>query len=605
MNIKLIFYIFSALFIPLSLTSAGENYQFSPPIKGEIYLSSLFGDYRPGHFHAGVDMRTGGKPGRRLYAADDGYIWRVMTTFNGYGKALYLKTKSGHYFVHGHLQDFAPPVSKRVFNEQLKNQSYKTNLFFKPGEFPVKKGEFIGHTGQSGAGAPHLHYEVRSPDNKPVNPLTQNILIDDTRNPEIISIALVQFGERTDPGSVLSKEIYDCGYNNSTGEYEIEQPITVAGKFAFELNAYDRINHYNGNMGVFQISFYFDSQLIYRYRADTLEFDSFKQSDYVRDYELWYRSLGAHPDPKRIDKDRYSFYRLYLVPGDNQPTVKLCVGDGYFSSIPGRTSGFNKVSTGKHYVDIVLTDSNGNSSELSFTIDVVEKPPVNLRRPSPEFVSGAKPTDNGMTFLDGGIHVDLTPQKLYYPEKFWAREISEAPLVSGYHIIRQFELYPRFTFFKDNAAMSVELAPASSGKNYYCIGWQDIDGEYVFAGNDFNSDSSSVGCKIGATGRFAVVVDSIAPELELLRPRMGWKLKSGNGVTIQIKMEDNFSGLGSEDDLKFYLDGKWMPAEYDSDRDLIEFKAPFRLDKGKHTIMLKVSDQCGNESSLQSYFHVM
>jgi len=41
---------------------------------------------RSGRFHVGLDLRTGGRVGARVYAPVDGYIWRVKMAYLGYGK---------------------------------------------------------------------------------------------------------------------------------------------------------------------------------------------------------------------------------------------------------------------------------------------------------------------------------------------------------------------------------------------------------------------------------------------------------------------------------------------------------------------------------------
>ena len=65
------------------------------PIKLAPDLSSRFCDHRNGHFHAGLDIRTKGRSGYRIYAVGNGYIYRISIAHNGYGKALYLRLEDG------------------------------------------------------------------------------------------------------------------------------------------------------------------------------------------------------------------------------------------------------------------------------------------------------------------------------------------------------------------------------------------------------------------------------------------------------------------------------------------------------------------------------
>ncbi|MCM2272814.1 MAG: hypothetical protein NDJ18_09715, partial [candidate division Zixibacteria bacterium] len=60
------FFIRLAALVTIHLTISATTTYTAPaawPLKGEIDLSSGFGDYRSGRFHAGLDLRTGGVPG--------------------------------------------------------------------------------------------------------------------------------------------------------------------------------------------------------------------------------------------------------------------------------------------------------------------------------------------------------------------------------------------------------------------------------------------------------------------------------------------------------------------------------------------------------------
>ena len=97
-------------------------------VKGEIIwptnasrkLSSNFGEFRDDHFHMGIDIKTNGKEGYEVYAIADGFISRMVTNYTGYGKALYLKTKSGNTAVYCHLSKFSVELEKELFSQQTK-----------------------------------------------------------------------------------------------------------------------------------------------------------------------------------------------------------------------------------------------------------------------------------------------------------------------------------------------------------------------------------------------------------------------------------------------------------------------------------------------------
>ena len=56
------------------------------PIRDVARLySANFGEMRPGHFHAGIDIKTDGAEGKPLVAVADGYVSRVSLAAGGYG----------------------------------------------------------------------------------------------------------------------------------------------------------------------------------------------------------------------------------------------------------------------------------------------------------------------------------------------------------------------------------------------------------------------------------------------------------------------------------------------------------------------------------------
>ena len=57
--------------------------------------SANFGEMRPGHFHAGIDIKTDGVEGKPLVAVADGYISRIVVQAGGYGRAVYITLNNG------------------------------------------------------------------------------------------------------------------------------------------------------------------------------------------------------------------------------------------------------------------------------------------------------------------------------------------------------------------------------------------------------------------------------------------------------------------------------------------------------------------------------
>ena len=75
----------STLFLLLAPLIAQK--QIWPTDAGNSY-SSNFGEYRDAHFHMGLDIRTKGTVGHKVFAVENGYISRIVTNYSGYGKAI-------------------------------------------------------------------------------------------------------------------------------------------------------------------------------------------------------------------------------------------------------------------------------------------------------------------------------------------------------------------------------------------------------------------------------------------------------------------------------------------------------------------------------------
>lgn len=168
------FYIFF-LFICASVfsqTSYPKDY-FGAPLDIPIQLSGNFGELRPNHFHAGFDYKTQKKEGLNVFASADGYVSRIKISTFGYGKAIYITHPNGYTTVYGHLKSLNSAIDSYLRTNQYKEKAYEIDLYLKPNQLPIKKGEIIALSGNTGGSdGPHLHFEIRdSQTEKIINPL--------------------------------------------------------------------------------------------------------------------------------------------------------------------------------------------------------------------------------------------------------------------------------------------------------------------------------------------------------------------------------------------------------------------------------------------------
>ncbi|MEE9555469.1 MAG: M23 family metallopeptidase, partial [candidate division Zixibacteria bacterium] len=338
------------------------------PMKIAPELTSRFCDYRAGHFHAGLDIRTKGKTGYRVYAVNDGYINRITTSYNGYGKAVYLKLKDGRIAVYGHLLRFEKGLDDRVRKIQIKEKRYRQDLYFKPGEIPVKKGQVVGLSGASGAGAPHLHFEIRSADNRPLNPLKFGFGVIDKKPPVFDKLAIRVYPNKFGPGIPSYLEISNLIKNGNT--YSLPETLYVDGHAVMAVSGGDKIDGKGFLYGFYSLRLFVDDSLIFSSVADSITYETTKQLDYIRDIEIS-RIVGSG---KSKDNDENIFHKLYIPAGANQ---YFWIDRNMIGIIPPATAP-GQIRT----FEIVASDEAGNESRLKGLLAAAK-----LRVPDPEFIS--------------------------------------------------------------------------------------------------------------------------------------------------------------------------------------------------------------------------
>src|SRR5688500_9348634 len=100
------------------LARSQSNAEFRWPLDTPCVITGNYGELRPNHFHAGIDLSTGGRINRPVYAAQDGYISRIRISAAGYGKCVYITHPGKKVTVYAHLNSLALKVAKVVKEEQ-------------------------------------------------------------------------------------------------------------------------------------------------------------------------------------------------------------------------------------------------------------------------------------------------------------------------------------------------------------------------------------------------------------------------------------------------------------------------------------------------------
>jgi len=133
--------------------------EFRNPLDIPISLAANFGELRANHYHMGLDIRTAHRENLPVYAAADGYIFRIKIEPFGFGQAIYIRHTNGFVSLYAHLNAFYPPLTNWVKQKQYELQRWAVSLDLPPGLLSVKKGELIAYSGNMGGSqGPHLHF---------------------------------------------------------------------------------------------------------------------------------------------------------------------------------------------------------------------------------------------------------------------------------------------------------------------------------------------------------------------------------------------------------------------------------------------------------------
>ncbi len=254
------------------------------PLDIEISQSSSFAEFRGMRFHGGLDLRTKQTNGFPVYAIEDGFISRASVQFTGYGFGLYIDhPKLNARVVYGHLKCFNGPIQEYIADKlKAKGARHGINEFFKSDRFPVKKGQIVAYSGESGAGPSHLHFEIRNFNDDPIAPAKFGFRPKDNIFPSVYNLYIepMEYGAVID-NSFLGKK-YSLTKKTKALFYLPDSP-TTSGKVGMQLGIADT-NGMGNKYGIESINLSLNGKKLIQRDFYQYSYDNTRECPFVFDY---------------------------------------------------------------------------------------------------------------------------------------------------------------------------------------------------------------------------------------------------------------------------------------------------------------------------------
>lgn len=522
--------------------------QINNPINIPIKISGTFGELRNTHFHSGVDIKTEGKQGVKIFSIKDGYVKRIKISKDGFGKAIYLNHHDGTTSVYGHLKKFSSEIEKFVKEIQYKKKSYEIEIYPKNNLFVYKSGELIGYSGNTGStSGPHLHFEVRdTKTNYPINPLKILENVNDTIIPKINNLYL--YDVMSDGTYHLIEKIKLKKINSN---YFLTDTIKNSGILGIGINYYDKQDISYSKNGAYSIDFKMNNETIFDYKMDTISLYDKRYLKLLVDFENWYlkknkiQKLFVHP------KSKYTFLNKKNYDG------------------------IIKVENDKNYIgNIEIKDYNGNTSRIGIIIKGTPKQLMKKQTKNYNIKS-----DLEYTLESKNIKVKIKKNTFFN------------------------DVYIPFKFINDTLDLGKNLYPIDKRiKIIYDI--KNLDSTYQKKGfiskiNEKNKTefiwteklNNIWSINTNILGKYTISIDTTPPSIKPMNFKNNQLINNQN--TLKLRIKDDLSGIKK---INGSINGKWILLEHEPKNNTISYNlSDINFNSSKYELEIVALDYLGNK----------
>lgn len=536
---------------------------FNWPLVAPKALAANFGELRPNHYHMGLDCKTEKKQNLQVLAAADGYISKVKIEPFGFGRAIYINHPNGLSTIYAHLNDFTPELDAYVKQQQYLLKSWKVYLDIPAELFPVKKGNFIAYSGNTGGSqGPHLHFEIRdTKTEKVLNPLLFGFPIQDNVPPTILRLAVY---DRCISTYEQSPKFYSL--KKIKGVYVTTPDLIIANtdRVSFAVSAFDTYNGSTNQNGIYEGLLYENETPIAGFQLDSIGYDET-------------RYLNAHIDYKLKANHGPYVQHLSKLPGYNNSVYKTVNGNGVISIEDDSI----------HTIKIAIKDAYGNTSVLQLAV----KRNATIQKPKTD---SAK-TENQKNFYPGFINVFennnisfyLSEDALYDSIRFKYSEILPAYGNTIYQL--------HYATIPLQSAFAVKIRAA----NTFADSNRMVIHRFENKNNDYAKAIYSNGwykASFREFGNFQLMEDTLPPVITPIGFKNGMNCNKLKRIAFVIK--DN------TDEIKNFtalLDGNWLRFTNDKGK-VFAYIFDEKCLPGEHELKIIAEDQVGNITEQDYHF---
>ncbi len=532
------------------------------PVDIPITLSGNFAELRSGHFHAGIDIKTQGKEGLKIYAVQKGYIARIKISSGGYGKAIYINHPDGYTSVYAHLKTFPIQLEKFIRNKHYELESFEIDLSIKPGELPVEQGDIIGLSGNSGSSSgPHLHFEIRDTKlSQPLNGLFLGYDIKDQIAPKLYYLYVYPQTNTSHVTGNSKNHYYSLTQKN--GRYSLRQGDTLlaSGKIGLGLKVDDYLDGAANRCGVYQLKLILNEMPYLTMQFDGVSFSETRYINSVMDYA------------ENVAKNR-KIYRLFKEP-NNQLSVYLAE----------KNNGIIQIEPGElHAIRIETTDAYLNKSELRFYLKGANELAPLIKD---NHIEIAVPWQHPFAFDSLGLTL-IFPQQALYDSLFMDFSVTYEDKINHFSPVYQIhnESTPIHKFF----ALSIKYDSIDSAYTDKLFIAKVNGTKYVNRGGI--AGNGIITTKLREFGNYVVAIDTVAPEIKPLGI-LSNSFDLTNSKAVSFRITDDLSGVSK---CNGYIDNKWVLFDWDAKNDLFFYEfdeyIPF---EGTFELKIEAIDERGN-----------